>query len=110
MVIRLVVGPARQCLWAPASLPIAGVRRLVGPANCHGLGRQVGPAACGPGGLGRTVALPLMTVAWSGGRGVYGYNTAAWRAITIATPSLLVNGAWTPRGGTAACLGLAAFW
>ena len=47
MVIRLGVGPSRLCLCSPASAPAAGARRLVGPAGCRLLGRQVGPTVQG---------------------------------------------------------------
>ena len=100
MVIRLGVGPGRQCLWSPPSPPTAGARRLVGPAGCRAPGRQVGPTAYG---LVITVALPLMTVAWSG---------RAWlqyrRLVGIHcshTPSYLVNGAQTSREGEGGLLG-----
>ena len=46
-----------------------------------------------------TVAVFLMTQAWSCGRG---NSPAAWRAITVATPHLfLINGAWAPWEGSA---------
>ena len=47
MVIRLGAGPSRQCLCSPASPPVIGARRLVGPAGCRPLGRQAGPTAWG---------------------------------------------------------------
>ena len=46
-----------------------------------------------------TVVVLLMTQAWSWGRG---NSPAACRAITVATPHLiLINGAWAPGEGSA---------
>ena len=91
------VGPSCQCLWSPASPPAAGARRLVGPAGCRALCRQVGPTTCGPCQLLITIALPPMTMAWSG---------RAWlqyrRLVGVHsshTPSYLVNDAQTSREG-----------
>ena len=36
MVIWPGAGPGYQCLWSPASLPAAGARRRVGPADWSG--------------------------------------------------------------------------
>ena len=47
MVIRSGTGPSRLCLRSLASAPAAGARRLVGPAGCWLLGRQVGPTVQG---------------------------------------------------------------
>ena len=61
--------------------------------------RQAASAAGGSCRLLITVAVLLMTQAWSWGRG---NSPAAWRAITVATPHLfLINGAWAPGEGSA---------
>ena len=118
MVIRLVLGPGRQCPWALASSSAAEAYHLVGPAGYREPGRQVGTVACRLGGPGCTVTLPLMTMAWSG---AHGYSITAWRAITVATPRHLwlivhrLQGEGRPPARSrspleAACPGLAAFW
>ena len=99
MAIRLDVGPA---------VSASGLRLLYrppGPANWRapptGLvrSRQAASAAGGSCWLLITVAVLLMTQAWSWGRG---NSPAAWRAITVATPHLiLINGAWAPGKGSA---------
>ena len=46
-----------------------------------------------------TIVMLLMMQAWSRGRG---NSPVAWRAITVATPHLiLINGAWAPGKGSA---------
>ena len=86
--VSLIAGFSADC-WGP---PTGRVRS-----------RQAVPAACGSCRLLITVAVLLMTQAWSGG---CGYSSAAWRAITVATPRLawlLVSGSrgrgWPTAGG-----------
>ena len=97
MVIRLGMGPFVSVSdfsadwWGP---PTGLVRS-----------RQAASAAGGSCRLLITVAVLLMTQAWSWGRG---NSPAAWRAITVATPHLiLINGAWAPGEGSADSPGLA---
>ena len=99
MVIRLGAGPAVSA----SNLRL--LRRLLGPANWWapptGLvrSRQAASAAGGSCRLLITVAVLLMTQAWSCGRG---NSPAAWRAITMAPLHLfLINGTWAPREGSA---------
>ena len=99
MVIRLGAGPA------VSASDLRLLRRLLGPADWWapptGLvrSRQAASAAGGSCRLLITVAVLLMTQAWSWGRG---NSPAAWRAITVATPHLiLINGAWAPGEGSA---------
>ena len=99
MVIRLGAGPAISAFG------LRFLRRLLGPADWWapptGLvrSRQAASAAGGSCRLLITVAVLLMTRAWSWGRG---NSPAAWRAITIATPHhILINGAWGPGEGSA---------
>ena len=88
MVIRLGAGPSRVSHRPPSSPPTAGARRFVGPAGESG-----------------TVAVTLMTQAWSLGRG---NSAAVYRAITVAIPHpiwLMAHGALgrsrtTPGGAT----------
>ena len=86
MVIRLGAGPA------VSASDLRLLRRLLGPADWWapptGLvrSRQAAPAARGSCRLLITVAVMLMTQAWSGERG---YSPAAWRAITVAIPRLV---------------------
>ena len=124
MVIRLGAGPAIS------ASDLRLLRRLLGPADwwvpLTGLvrSRQAASAAGGSCRLLITVAMLLMTQAWSWGRG---NSPAAWRAITVATPHLfLINGAWAwgrarptppgrlslgPSGGApAVSRGLAGWW
>ena len=99
MVIRLGTGPA------VSASGLRFLRRLLGPADWWapptGLvrSRQAASATGGSCRLLITVAVLLMTRAWSWGRG---NSPAAWRAITIATPHhILINGAWGPGEGSA---------
>ena len=104
MVIRLGAGPT------VSASDLRLLRRLLGPADWWapptGLVRSR-QAASAAGGSCRpliTVAVLLMTHAWSWGRG---NSPAAWRAITLATPHLfLINGAWAPGEGSADSPGL----
>ena len=99
MVIRLDAGRA---------VSASGLHLLcrpLGPADWRapptGLvrSRQAASAAGGSCRLLITVAVLLMTRAWSWGRG---NSPVAWRAITIATPHhILINGAWAPGEGSA---------
>ena len=66
MVIRLGAGPSRLPHRPPSSPPTAGARRLAGPAGEFG-----------------TVAVLLMTQAWSWG---HGKSAAVYRMITVAIP------------------------
>ena len=99
MVIRLGAGPTVSA----SNLRL--LRRRLGPADWWapptGLVRSR-QAASAAGGSCRpliTVAVLLMTQAWSWGRG---NSPAAWWAITVATPHLiLINGAWAPGEGSA---------
>ena len=78
MVIRLGTGPSRLSLRPPSSPPTARARRLVGPADRSG-----------------TVAVLLMTLAWSWG---HGNSVAVWRTITVAIPRLVWLMACGARG------------
>ena len=99
MVIRLDAGPA---------VSASGLRLLyrpLGPADWRApptslvRSRQAASATGGPCRLLITVAVLLMTQAWSRGRG---NSPAAWRAITVATRHLyLINGAWASGEGSA---------
>ena len=86
MVIRLGAGPA------VSASGLRFLRRLLGPADWWapptGLvrSRQAASAARGSCRLLITIAVTLMTLAWSGERG---YSPAAWREITVATPGLI---------------------
>ena len=93
MVMRLGAGPAVSV----SDLRL--LRRLLGPADWSGT-EPTGRVR-----RGRvlqlliTVAVLLMMQAWSWG---HGNSPAAWRAITVATPHLiLINGAWAPGEGSA---------
>ena len=66
-----------------------------GPATGLVQSRQAAPAARGSCRLLITVAVTLMTLAWSGERG---YSPAAWQEITVATPRLIWLMACGPRG------------
>ena len=97
MVIWLGAGPSRLSHRPPSSLPTAGARRLLGPADWLGTESTGASAAGGSCRLLITVAVLLMMRAssWSRGNG-----PAAWRAITIATlHHILINGAWAPGEG-----------
>jgi len=98
MVTRLGTGPA------VSASDLRLLCRLLGPADWWapptGLvrSRQVTFAAGGSCRPLITVAVLPMTQAWSWGRG---NSPAAWRAITVATPHLiLINGAWAPAEGS----------
>ena len=78
MVIRLGAGPSRLSLRPPSSPPTTGARRLAGPADRPG-----------------TVAVLLMTLAWSWG---HGNSAAVWRTITVAIPRLVWLMACGARG------------
>ena len=69
MVIWLGVGPSRLSLRPSSSLPNTGARRLAGPADRPD-----------------TIAVLLMTLAWSCG---HGNSAAAWRAFTVTIPHLV---------------------
>ena len=97
MVISLDVGPIRQCLWWPASPPAAGARRLVGPAGCLVLAQQAAPAAGGSCRLLSTVAERLMMLALSGKAWLQSRHLVGVHC--SHSPSLLINGARTPREG-----------
>ena len=68
-------GPSRLSLRSSSSLPTTGARRLAGPADRPD-----------------TVAVLLMTLAWSCG---HGNCAAVWRAFTVAIPHLV----WLMAGG-----------
>ena len=76
MVIRLGAGPTHLSHRPPSSPPTDGACRLAGPAGESG-----------------TVAVLLMTQAWSLGRG---NSAAVYRAITVVTPHLV----WLMARGT----------
>ena len=78
MVIRLGAGPSHLSLRPPSSPPTAGARRLAGPADRPG-----------------TIAVLLMTLAWSWG---HGDSAAIWRTITVAIPRLVWLMACGARG------------
>ena len=90
------VGCRTRLSVSPASGFSAG---CWGPPTGLVRSRQAASAALGSCRLLITVATTLMTQAWSGDRG---YSSAAWRAITVATPHLfLINGARAPGEGSA---------
>ena len=78
MVIWLGAGPSRLSLRPSSSLPTTGARRLAGPADRPD-----------------TVAVLLMTLAWSCG---HGNSAAVWRAFTVAIPHLVWLMACGARG------------
>ena len=102
MVIRLGAGPA----VSPSGRHL--IRRLLGPADwwapLTGLvrSRQAASAAGGSCRLLITVAVLLMTRAWSWS---HGNSPAAWRAITIATLRHIWLMARGPRGRSRPTLG-----
>ena len=85
MVIQLGAGPSRLFHRPPSSLPTGGACRLAGPAGESG-----------------TVAVILMTQAWSLGRG---NSATVYRAITVVTSRLVWLMTRGPRGSGRPTLG-----
>ena len=81
--------------WLSVSLVAGFSADSWGPPPGLVRSRQAAPAARGSCRLLITVAVTLMTLAWSGERG---YSPAAWREITVAMPRLIWLMAYGPRG------------
>ena len=95
MVIRLGAGPA----FSASDLRLLGPADWWAPPTSLVRSRQAASAAGGSCRPLITVAVLLMTQAWSWG---HGNSPSAWRAITVATPHLfLINGVWAPGEGSA---------